>query len=421
MIYGTPTIITNGLVLNLDVLNVKSIPNDPTINLITDNPTPTNTSSIYSNPASYKIAPTNLPFSNYHTTSYIAVSSSNSFETTYPQTWGWFIPNYSLNNTILDTGSKYTISFEWKLGERNTYNNDVKFEVTNDSLNYAPFLQSLWANTNIKNSGSLSPAVNQYQTTLSDGFTRTVYPNLTPLNTGSGGNIGFRIYGYAFPPTGSDRVHIYWRKLQIEKNIYATNFVSGSRNIWYDLSGNGNNGLLAGSVISGSLPTYIYSNQHMLNFDGVSSYVTASVPQSNSFTYNIWFNRAQSNREQHLIEYSNTQFYAGSNNKLGTSSWITSPFGGVTTLQNNQWYNATLTRDSGSGVVSIYLNGQLENSTASLGTNPNVSKVWIGQFYNGGNYVFSGSIGYVQVYNRPLSQQEIVQNYNALKTRFNLT
>lgn len=188
-------------------------------------------------------------------------------------------------------------------------------------------------------------------------------------------------------------------------------YLSGST-VWGDLSGNGYIGYMTGSFTSS--PT-------SLIFNGTNSYITSSITQSNNFTYNIWFNRQQSGREQHLVEFQNTQFYAGGNNKLSTSAWIPLPFSGSTTLQNNQWYNATLTRNSGSGIVSIYLNGILENTTSSIGTDPSGNKLWIGQYYNGGAFVFSGSIGPVQVYNRALSPQEITQNYNALKSRFNLT
>jgi hypothetical protein len=42
MYYGTPPIVTNGLVLNLDAQSPQSIPLDPTVNLVTINPTPIN-------------------------------------------------------------------------------------------------------------------------------------------------------------------------------------------------------------------------------------------------------------------------------------------------------------------------------------------------------------------------------------------
>lgn len=423
---NTSPIVTNGLVLCLDSLNPKSLPNDPTINLITDNPTPINTGSIYSSPASYKIAPAYAPYNSYHTTSYVAASSSNSFETTYPASWGWYIPNYSLNNTVFDTGSKYTISFEWKLGERNTYNGLIFFQVANDPATYVPFDTNLWGYTNIKNSGSLSPAINQYQTTLSDGFTRTVYPNLTPANTGSGNNIGYRIIGPSFPATGSDRVHLYWRKLQIEKNTYATDFVSGSRNIWYDMSGNGYHGYLTGSTITGSLPTYYYPNQRVLNFDGTSSYVNISnIPSYGSpdFTFSTWI-KLKDNTPGFIFgsTTNNTFFVRG-----GYSNWA---FGRSNVAQDGTVTNVGLsvgvwgmiTFIQTNNTMSYYCNGilnqQIPNAnTYLLGTG--VYRIGI----NPSSFItpFNGSMNGYSIYNRALSQQEVLQNYNALKSRFNLT
>jgi hypothetical protein len=42
----------------------------------------------------------------------------------------------------------------------------------------------------------------------------------------------------------------------------------------------------------------------------------------------------------------------------------------------------------------------------------------VGVEYNGGDKIFIGSIPYAEVYNRDLSSDEVLQNYNANKARF---
>jgi hypothetical protein len=42
-------------------------------------------------------------------------------------------------------------------------------------------------------------------------------------------------------------------------------------------------------------------------------------------------------------------------------------------------------------------------------------------FDGGGQGYFAGYIPTAQIYNRALSAQEVLQNYNAIKTRFGLT
>jgi hypothetical protein len=44
----------------------------------------------------------------------------------------------------------------------------------------------------------------------------------------------------------------------------------------------------------------------------------------------------------------------------------------------------------------------------------------IGRINNFGTSYWSGSVATTQIYNRALLQQEITQNYNALKSRFGL-
>jgi hypothetical protein len=83
MYYGTPPIVTNGLVLNLDPANSLSIPVDPTVNLIGSNPIPVNNTSSYQFVLAWNI-----------TGSYNATSQSIEFNILNAPS-GWVVNNTS--------------------------------------------------------------------------------------------------------------------------------------------------------------------------------------------------------------------------------------------------------------------------------------------------------------------------------------
>jgi hypothetical protein len=108
------------------------------------------------------------------------------------------------------------------------------------------------------------------------------------------------------------------------------------------------------------------------------------------------------------------------NSPPGTTFWLISN----NILPLNQWIYIIGTRES--GVVKLFINGVLDGSntqtgTLSFGSSPLFIGVDVDSGTEGslGNY-FNGNIAQVQIYNRALSATEILQNYNATKTRFGL-
>jgi Concanavalin A-like lectin/glucanases superfamily len=189
-------------------------------------------------------------------------------------------------------------------------------------------------------------------------------------------------------------------------------YVSGST-IWNDLSGNGN----SGTLISGS--TFNSDNRGSLVFNGTNQYVSFSTYQqpaqssTSSFTWNIWifyngggYNPIIGNRFGGATWNKYTGFgleYAATQNVL---------VGGPT---SNAWCNISIVKNNTS--FTLY-----RNST-SISTTTNTNSTVALPFYIGGDPggEFSNCyISNVQVYDRALSYQEILQNYNALKSRFNL-
>ena len=97
---------------------------------------------------------------------------------------------------------------------------------------------------------------------------------------------------------------------------------------------------------------------------------------------------------------------------------------GNTTIPLGTWTIAAVAVDRVAQTVSLYVNGVLDSITAinPIG-NSSLNTVLIGgaatDFYSGGR-MFKGQIAAAMHYNRILSPAEILQNYNALKSRYNL-
>jgi len=107
-----------------------------------------------------------------------------------------------------------------------------------------------------------------------------------------------------------------------------------------------------------------------------------------------------------------------------------------TTIAANTFYHVVLNKDTSGGNLQLYLNGTLSGTqtfnAATYGqwstpgnyigsnlldigksTNTNVAQGW-------STSALSGSIPMTRIYNQTLSAQEVLRNYNQLKTRFNL-
>ena len=73
----------------------------------------------------------------------------------------------------------------------------------------------------------------------------------------------------------------------------------------------------------------------------------------------------------------------------------------------NKWMNWVLVRNDGTNTCRVYLNGSLfgtSNEVSSTDGTPSLGR--------GGNYL-NGKVSNFQIYNRPLSASEVLQNYQA--------
>ena len=97
--------------------------------------------------------------------------------------------------------------------------------------------------------------------------------------------------------------------------------------------------------------------------------------------------------------------------------------GGVN-YYDNTWHH--IVSQTNGNTVFLYIDGVLKAQSTSVvapwtGTSPwPTNALNTGRDNNNNNFFFSGSIGPVRVYDRALSAAEVLQNYNATKTRFGL-
>lgn len=188
---------------------------------------------------------------------------------------------------------------------------------------------------------------------------------------------------------------------------------------WYDISLSGNNSVLTNG------PTFNTSNGGSIVFDGSDDYVNvnsgASLLSSVNYTKIAWFYVTNFGTANNIISGGNTglhAFWLFASNKLNAGHngfWNTVV--STTTLSLNTWYCGAVTFNTTSG-WKLYLNGVQEATSVSTTTFTGTGDIQIGRYQTGNNY--TGRIAIAQVYNRVLSGAEILQNYNAQKSRFGL-
>ena len=87
-------------------------------------------------------------------------------------------------------------------------------------------------------------------------------------------------------------------------------------------------------------------------------------------------------------------------------------------IANNVWFNATAVQSS-NGNVKIYINGSLVKSSSSTYTvRTGSATVFFGKNEGGSANQFNGQMATAHYYNRDLSAEEVLQNFNATKGRF---
>jgi hypothetical protein len=88
----------------------------------------------------------------------------------------------------------------------------------------------------------------------------------------------------------------------------------------------------------------------------------------------------------------------------------------VGTALNNTWYHTSLSYSS--NVWNLYVNGSFVFSSSSTTSPGSLATIGRADYFS--TRIFQGLIPQVLIYNRALTAQEILQNYNATKKRYGL-
>lgn len=204
-----------------------------------------------------------------------------------------------------------------------------------------------------------------------------------------------------------------------DKNSYR-----GSGTSWKDLSGNNYTGTLTNS------PTFSNANRGVIVFDGTDDNVqlgTASnFISANGTTISCWVKTrvVQVYKKIFVTVTAGTQTITGVYLSIGPSPYnyyfgINGVQGAISTsdLSTNQYNYLCGTYDKSN--IKLYLNGTLLVSSVYT-TAINTGGIGRISGYDSGSEIWDGNVASFSIYNRALSTVEILQNYNATKTRFGL-
>lgn len=190
---------------------------------------------------------------------------------------------------------------------------------------------------------------------------------------------------------------------------------------WTDLSNSVNNGTLENS------PTFNSLNGGSFVFTDVGTerikIIPTNLPITNLFSISSWVRCTNVASSNNIVSRNGPYFMRIDSSKvrfnvLTSSGWLFQ--NGTTNLQNNLWYNLCMTYD---GILfKGYINGVQEFSVSKTGnTSASGAYLYIGYTPDVGEQAaFNGNISVVKIYNTALNNSEILQNYNASKSRFGL-
>jgi formylglycine-generating enzyme required for sulfatase activity len=188
----------------------------------------------------------------------------------------------------------------------------------------------------------------------------------------------------------------------------------GSGTTWIDLSGNNNNGTLVNG------PTYSSTNGGVVVFDGVNDYVSVPINLSTSNYTIIAIARYTGSKNDRVISSNSGNWllgwWASQTNKYYAEGWVSPASGGTA---ETSWICYAGVGNYISDSWELYRNGVSIVGPNNAGVQgPNGIRL------GGSGFVDTESsacqVGLVLAYNRVLSAAEILQTFNALKSRFGL-
>ena len=207
------------------------------------------------------------------------------------------------------------------------------------------------------------------------------------------------------------------------------------------------NGIFDSSTIS---PSYAFggTDDVITIYDGPTSSTPSifKISATDSFTYSFWIktdsqtssryfftsrgdasdmsNRAyntlylnwSSGNNAHILYI----YFRDDNNNVASTNSSAATSGHV---PDNTWANVVGLADRSTNLATLYINGVQGPtvSISSVGAMEKITDVSLGNDpFGSGRFWYIGNMGNAHIYNRALSSNEVLHNYNALKGRFGL-
>ena len=368
-----PDIVQDGLVFKYDTGDGKSFKGEPTTNLITSNGIDFSQMSTYGTLIRSRVSDSNSP-------------SGYACEMEYP-------------NSSLNSASRIRFGDSTNIpASGNAFVSIMaKFEGGPSSNIYPRIYSGNSWQTLAPLDGGLTYLTSEYRR-----FGVNAY-----LGTGSGGPLP------AFSMTQSNSNNqagqkTRWHSPQVELKSHATPFVNGTRSATQGLLDRAGNLTIDLSNVS-------FDSNAQMTFDGTDDYLDCGDIgiSSSKVTFAAWV-KPSSGSIRHIID--------ASGNACHLAILANKPYfwNGATyhtdadVITNGVWYYLTGVQ---SDTNDIYINGVLSSSKASNRT-ISVSNVNIGRWQNGNTRYFNGDVAVAQIYNRALTAKEVLQNYQATRSRF---
>jgi len=203
----------------------------------------------------------------------------------------------------------------------------------------------------------------------------------------------------------------------------------GSGTVWSDLSRSGNNGTL----INGA--TFNSGNGGNIVFDGVDDYSLGifTFTKTNIITINLWgkYNTLPNTGNRGLFQIQNGGIVPSTQIKtiggwlntqgrmwgrvIDTSGEKNLPQVLASTILTNNWYYFSYVADGSN--YKLYINGDFKTQIDYNGTILEYDRIFLA---TQGTEPSNCNISNVTIYNQSLTPQEVLQNYNATKSRYGL-
>ena len=217
----------------------------------------------------------------------------------------------------------------------------------------------------------------------------------------------------------------YFKDAQVEANTHSTPYSSGTRSSTQSLID-----LTKTTDIDVSNVSFDSTGQP--TFDGTDDYIDISnhgITSETSLTVLYWFKMNWISSWSPfitLLDSNGTQKFHtwfGSDRGIDFQTSINSvkPMfsANSSSYPNNEYINIVMTVDgTGSNNVKCYVNGVYKAQGSLTFNSHNITDLRIGR--DPGNAYGGGDMPVVRIYNRALFAEEVQQNYNAYKNRFNL-